>query len=275
MTLGDAGAVAREPVRLPADPARQPTALDALASDVARTLPAGSSAAGEQPKFLALTEQGRHVLVKFTPPRGTPFGDRWGDLLHAEVLASRVLRRYGVPVATAAIVESDRRTYLVSERFDRVGERGRRHVVSVGAAHAGFVAGSFPGWSAACEALHRQRRLSAQDAARVTALQQFGHLIGNTDMHAGNLGLFVLLEPAQRGRFTLAPVYDMLPMRWRPDAAFGGARDYAPFEPEPISAGSAAAVPARAYWRELAVHDRVSEPLREVAAEMAERLAAR
>ncbi|MFO1297307.1 MAG: hypothetical protein U1F25_13120 [Rubrivivax sp.] len=26
-----------------------------------------------------------------------------------------------------------------------------------------------------------------------------------------------------RGRFTLAPVYDMLPMRWRPDLLSGGA----------------------------------------------------
>lgn len=41
---------------------------DALAADVAATLPAGSSAGGEQAKFLTQVDE-RHVLVKFSPPR--------------------------------------------------------------------------------------------------------------------------------------------------------------------------------------------------------------
>ena len=56
--------------RVPMDSKQAGTVLDGLALDIARTLPAGSSAGGEQPKFLALLESGEHVLVKFTPPRG-------------------------------------------------------------------------------------------------------------------------------------------------------------------------------------------------------------
>jgi len=274
ITLGEPAAAAQH-LPLPLAPARLAAALDALAVDVARTLPAGSSAGGEQPKFLSLLENGQHVLVKFTPPKGTPFGDRWSDLLHAEALASSVLARHGVPVAATHVVDSGARSYLISERFDRVGERGRRHAVSVGSAHHAFVADSYANWGATCEALAQQRRLSKEDAARAVALLQFGRLIGNSDMHSGNLALMVRPEDLSRPRFSLAPVYDMLPMRWRPDPMLGGAPDYTAFEPDAISAGSAAAVPAHEFWAELAAHDRVSRGLRAVAREMSERIAPR
>jgi hypothetical protein len=270
------GEPARPPAHapLPTESKRLAASLDALAVDVARTLPAGSSAGGEQPKFLALLEDGRHILVKFTPPRGTPFGDRWSDLLHAEALASQVLSDFGVSVAASAVLESATRTYLLSERFDRIGERGRKHVVSVGAAHGAFVADSYTHWGASCDALARQRRLSSEDAARALALLRFGRLIGNADMHSGNLGLLVRAQDMARGRFSLAPVYDMLPMRWRPDAALGGAPEYSAFEPDPVSAGSSAAAPAREFWARLAEHDKASRALRRVASEMSERLPA-
>jgi hypothetical protein len=275
ITIGDAWAsppatAAHAP--LPTAPQQLPAALDALAADVARTLPAGSSAGGEQPKFLALLDDGRHVLVKFTPPRGTPFGDRWADLLHAEALASQVLAEHGVDVAGTRVVESAQRGYLLSARFDRIGARGRRHVVPVGAAHQAFVADAYVNWAASTEALARQRRLPALDARRAEALLHFGRLIGNTDMHSGNLGLFVAPRDLAKGRFTLAPVYDMLPMRWRPEAALGGAADYTPFEPDARSAVSAARAPARDFWQRLAAHDRASRALRGVAAQMADRL---
>ena len=62
----------------------------------------------------------------------------------------------------------------------------------------------------------------------------FGRLIGNSDMHSGNAGLFVKGESLQemlQGKFSLAPVYDMLPMRWKPDAMMG-VFGYEPFEPD-------------------------------------------
>jgi hypothetical protein len=257
---------------LPSSGARQAAALDALAADVAATLPAGSSAGGEQPKFLALREDGCHLLVKFSPPRGTPFGERWSDLLQAEALAGHVLADHGVAVARAAVVETPARTYLLSERFDRIGPGGRRHVVPVGAAHRAFVADAYSHWTATCAALARQRRLPPLDAERAAALRHFGRLIGNTDMHGGNLGLFVEPQHLASGRFALAPVYDMLPMRWRPDPATGGNPDYAPFEPDAASAASSAAIPARDFWKRLADHAGVSKALRRTATAMAARL---
>ena len=274
ITLGDP--VRHQPLSpLMADDEPQlAAALDRMADTVAETLPAGSSAAGEQPKFLALLEGGRHVLVKFSPPRGTPFGDRWHDLLHAECLAASVLHQHGVQVASSRIVESRRRTFLVSDRFDRIGAHGRLHAVSVGDIHRAFVADRYSHWAATAQALSRQGRLSALQAEQVAALRAFGQLIGNTDMHSGNLSFFVTLEDLAKGRFTLAPVYDMLPMRWRPDPVLGGAGEYGAFEPEAAAVTGPAAGPALAFWQRLQAHAPVSAGLRRVAAEMTRRIPA-
>jgi hypothetical protein len=177
-----------------------------------------------------------------------------------------------VDVAETRVVDSAQRRYLISARFDRIGARGRRHVVAVGAAHQAFVPDAYVHWAASCEALARQRRLSPLDARRAEALLHFGRLIGNTDMHSGNLGFFVAPEDLAKGRFRLAPVYDMLPMRWRPDAVLGGAADYSPFEPDARSLGSPAAGPARVFWQRLAALDGASRALRGVAAAMADKL---
>ena len=272
----------------PADLAARAVRYDALSADVAATLPAGSSAGGEQAKFLTRLASGERVLVKFSPPRGTSFGERWHDLLHAEALALQVLGEHGVEVAQSRVIESATRTYLESVRFDRSGAqalgphtlgphaRGRRHLVALDAIHAGFVEGSRQNWAATCDALAVQRRLSPADARAVRALFDFGHLIGNTDMHFGNLSLWAD-DPAS-GRFALAPLHDMLPMRWRPDG-FHGLQDYAPFEPQrrqglPDDGGTSARSVAQVFWQRAATHPPLSQPLRAVAAEMMRRLQA-
>ncbi len=254
--------------------------LDAMALDVARTLPAGSSAGGEQPKFLAVLQGDRsapgdvqHVIVKFTPPHDTPFGQRWRDLLLAEHLASEILARHGIAAARTRIESTPTRTYLISERFDRFGAHGRRHAVAIGEVHRAFVPDSYANWVATSAALARQGRLPQADHQTVTTLLAFGRLIGNTDMHSGNLALFVALPDLLKGRFTLAPAYDMLPMRWRPNASLGGNPDYAPFEPDHASLSSPAVAPAQVWWSALADHPDISPALRRVAAEMARRVA--
>lgn len=272
---GNAGDAQAAPLLLATDASLGP-GLDALAADVAQTLPAGSSAGGEQPKFLAATHDGQHVLVKFSPPRGTPFGERWSDLLQAEQLCADVLRRHGMAAAASKLVQSKNRTYLLGERFDRIGARARRHVLALGAVHAAFVPGGYDGWASSCEALARQGRLSEQDAQEASCRQQFGRLIGNSDMHSGNLGLFAqgnsLFEIA-KGRFALAPSYDMLPMRWKPDPATG-LHDYGPFDTYGIHAGPAARTAAHDFWTSLSTHEGVSSPLRQSASEMALRIGA-
>ncbi len=244
---------------------------DRLAADVNATLPPGSSAGGEQAKFLARRADGQPLLVKFTPPRGSPFGERWHDLLHAEALALALLAEQGVAVAKARIVQTAQRTYLESERFDRLGAQGRRHVVPLHAVHDAFVPDAMLSWAASAEALVRQKRLPREADVQVRALMQFGRLIGNSDMHFGNLSLAVAREDVPRGRFTLAPLYDMLPMRWRPDPSSGSMWMTA-FTPEPIDLLSAARPLALEYWRRLESHPPISREFRELAATMVQRL---
>lgn len=268
LQLGEPGPAAGSPPAARADPAQR---YDELAEAVARSLPAGSSAGGEQAKFLARLSSGEHVIVKFSPPRGTPFGERWHDLLHAEHLALTVLAAHGVPVARSRVVESGSRTFLESERFDRVGAAGRRHAVPLHAVHDAFVPGARVHWGETCAALARQRRVPPQVPAQVDALLRFGRLIGNSDMHFGNLSLLVERDAVRQGRFTLAPLYDMLPMRWRPNVLSG---DLAllPFEPSPLDRQSASSTLAREFWQRAHALGALSRPFRALAGTMAQRL---
>ncbi len=175
-------------------------------------------------------------------------------------------------MAKARIVCSRHRTYLISERFDRIGRSGRIHVVAIGDVHDAFVRGGSMTWVDSARTLAGQRRLEPIHVARIDALHRFGRLIGNTDMHSGNLGLLVELENIKRARFSLAPVYDMLPMRWRPEPMRIGDVGYTPFEPDRAALSASAIRPARLFWQRLAGVDAVSAPLRRVAADMAGRL---
>ncbi|MEJ8838100.1 HipA domain-containing protein [Ramlibacter sp. AN1133] len=253
-------------LRLAAD--RIDEQLDAAAETVATTLPAGSSAGGEQPKFLAQLEDRGPVIVKFSPPLDTPGGRRWSDLLYAEQLASSTLARHGLAAAGAQMRQTAQRAYLISERFDRIAATGRRHVVSIGNAHRAFVHGVYRNWAESCEALASRGSLAREDADRARTLLDFGRLIGNTDMHSGNLALFVQLQDVRKGRFRLAPVYDMLPMRWRPDARSGGVAEYTRFAPDGGALASPAAPMAREFWQALAALPAVSRKLRTVAGQM-------
>ena len=268
---------------VPANQKRRLTAYEQVAGDVTKTLPAGSSAAGEQAKFLAEIDgpdgdgsngdepEGRHVLVKFAPPRDTPFGERWNDLLHAEALALPVLAGHDIGAATARVLATAQRTLLESKRFDRIGTRGARHVVALDAIHEAFVPGPRQHWAATCDVLARSNRLPEEDARRVRLLRSFGRLIGNTDMHFGNLSLFVERHDLGRGRFRLAPVYDMLPMRWRPDPV-AGTLDDLPFEPESIDLQGEARRWAVELWDAVATHADISRRFRALARAMRQRL---
>ena len=248
-----------------------PADWDALADATTRMGPVGSSAGGEQAKFLTRDAEGHALLVKFSPPRPSPFGTRWHDLLHAEAVALAVLGEHGVAVAQTHVVEGARRTFLASRRFDRHGAQGRSHVVPLHAVHDAFVPSPRQHWAATCAALAQQRRLPAEAAAQARSLLQFGRLIGNTDMHFGNLSLRVALADIARGRFTLAPLYDMLPMRWRPDV-HSGELGPLPFTPNPADQQSAAGPVALVFWQRCARSSAMSDEFKALARTMALRL---
>jgi hypothetical protein len=173
----------------------------------------GSSAGGEQPKFTCAgrAEDGQisHVLVKFSPPlaEGT-VARRWGDLLVCEHLALETLRAADLPAARSSLLEIGGRIMLEVQRFDRTA-RGRIGIVSAAAIEAQFVGGAGT-WMQLGTTLAAQGRLAQADAARLATMELFGAMIGNSDMHLGNVSFFT------DERFALAPTYDMLPMRLAP-----------------------------------------------------------
>jgi hypothetical protein len=233
----------------------------------------GSSAAGEQPKFTATLRGARagqtSVIVKFSPPPTTASGKRWADLLVAECVAGEALRAHGHAAASSRLLQFENRSYLEVERFDRVGERGRQGLVSLGALDDEFV-GERRGWSESAAVLLRLGMIQPEEARELRFLAAFGELIANTDMHLGNASFLM----DDMGRLQLAPVYDMLPMMYAP------LREEVPREPRrwptpgPATADQwAAAVPvARDYWSRMADDRRASADFRRIAVRYAQRL---
>ena len=260
---------------LPDIPAlNDPSLMEALnreAEAIIDALPVGSSAGGEQPKFLA-RQGSKSVIVKFSPPVATPYGRRWSDLLFCEAIASDVLRRSGFQAAVNHTVETDERAFLISERFDRTEGFGRRHVVSLGAAHKGLVNESYQNWGVTAEKLAQRKALSRHDAKAAQTILEFGRLIGNTDMHSGNLAFYVNLGNLKRG-LSLAPAYDMLPMRWSPNVQQQYLTEYTPFHLDERSLGGDAAPMAMDFWLSVSVQGKISLPLRQVAKVMADKVA--
>jgi hypothetical protein len=185
----------------------------ALAEAAERGEVAGSSAGGEQPKFSAYN--GRHVLVKFTAPSDNAVTGRWRDLLLAEHLAGRVLIDSGLPAVESRIVDFGPRRFLEVERFDRLGPLGRRAVHSLTALDSEFVGDAISPWPVLAARLATAGVITTEAAELATIFHAFGALIGNTDMHNGNLSFI-----SEHGRpYKIAPAYDMLPMAFRPSGA--------------------------------------------------------
>jgi hypothetical protein len=228
----------------------------------------GSSAAGEQPKFTACirgeNQSAEHVIVKFSGRAGRPEDRRWADLLAAEHLAALLLNENGIPAAATDLLHAGGRVFLEARRFDRQGLHGRRGLVSLGALDAAFYGEPHTPWTAAAARLQAGGWLTPEDEDRLTVLWWFGTLIGNTDMHYGNVSLF--LEPSRPLR--LAPVYDMLPMLYRPDPE-GGLPERAfnppPPVPEAMEPWSRALELAGAYWERLSQAQNISADFRAIA----------
>ena len=85
-----------------------------------------------------------------------------------------------------------------------------RHAVALDGIHEAFVGGPMQHWAASADVLAMQRRVSAGDAQRVRLWRAFGRLLGNSDMHFGNLSLWAD-EPASGA--LLRHAVDELPAR--------------------------------------------------------------
>lgn len=227
---------------------------------------AGSSAAGEQPKFIAYDNKQGHLIVKYSPATSTPIADRIRDLLRAEYWALNALNALGVQVANCDLftlnTKEGSRLCLESQRFDRIGTRGRRHSLSLSMIDAEFV-GEGLSWSKVAQKLHQHQLITSSDLEKIIIAETFGSWIGNTDMHLGNLSL-----TPKDSYFSLLPIYDMLPMCFYPHDQSLSVRKITP----PLKTKDNAfcweetRVVARRYFREIAEKKTFSPDFRDLVA---------
>jgi len=213
-----------------------------------------SSAGGEQPKFTACIRRPddsfKHAIVKFSGSLQTDAGRRWAELLSAEAIAAEELSHIGLPSANSQLIKSEQRAYLEVERFDRAGSQGRICTLSLRSLIAGLGGELEQRWSRSCQTLVRDGWLSETDSERAATYEHFGHLIGNSDMHLGNLSVF--LTP--QFPLTLCPLYDMLPMRYAPQRSGDLPTkpiDVRPPRPEELPHWKPAAQAAVSFWTRL------------------------
>lgn len=229
--------------------------------------PAGSSAAGEQPKFSTLIEKNGslcQVLVKFSPPVSTPEGERWSDLLICEQIALNIMQEVGISAARSRLFTIGGRTFLESERFDRVGRIGRLPLYSLGVIDDQFF-GRRDSWASMAGRMEQAGMIPSDESGSLIWLDLFGAFIANSDRHFGNISV----QPVDGSfsRFRIAPAYDMLPMHYRPRQ--GEELTFAPFTPPPItivrtSMVESALQHAAIFWKRVADDVRLSPLFRDL-----------
>ncbi|WP_035055428.1 type II toxin-antitoxin system HipA family toxin YjjJ [Andreprevotia chitinilytica] len=235
----------------------------------------GSSAGGEQPKFTATisTEHGpQAVLVKFSAPDINAASQRWASLLVAEHLALQTLAAADLPASQSELLQSERQTFLQLQRFDRIGLYGRRGVVSLAALDHGFIGRAGDNWPQLTGSLAAQRIITPESDAIAQRLHAFGVLIGNSDMHHGNLSFL------HDGNLplTIAPAYDMLPMHYAPRAS-GHLPEALPelalATPPNLDVWAEVLPHAQNYWRQVGADTRIDDGFRTIAGQWQARLA--
>ena len=215
---------------------------------------------------IAVGDGTEHVIVKFSGDSNTAASRRSSDLLRSEAIALVVvedLLHIQAAIAGCAFLEG--RAFLLVDRFDRVGLKGRRSMCSLASVDAEFLGMGNPDWDKAADKLYAMRLIDKATQSAMRILWYFGKMIGNTDMHSGNISF----EMADNGKLQLCPVYDMLPMRYAPHRN-GEVPELTPvplfittpgYEAELTKAREAALV----FWREVQVDEAISEDFNAIA----------
>lgn len=233
---------------------------------------AGSSAGGEFPKFTAVREldgEPAHVIVKFSGSDESPGTRRWSDLLVCEHLAASCIPHLpGLVASSSSIHKAGGRTFLEVVRFDRHGARGRSALCSWAAVNNNWIGLGARPWTEGAAHLLDRGLIDTGTRDAIERLWHFGQLIGNTDMHDGNLS-FVPNAPGLR----LAPVYDMLPMLYAPQRGVElPERNFSPRLPLPAERThwQQAAQAAIDFWRRASNDKRISDDFRKSCARNAQ-----
>ena len=142
-------------------------------------------------------------------------------------------------------------------------------MVSWFALNAAFVGDAGRPWAEAVRPLVLRGWLSADEVDRILRTWLFGQLIGNTDMHDGNLSLIPVTDGSGT-EFKVASIYDMLPMMYAPVRGVElPPRSYVPRLPLPAEreAWQEAADAALVFWSMAAIDDRISAEFRQTCAD--------
>lgn len=248
------------------DAAQRLARYPAIARDLLSFGPGGSSAAGEQPKFLATRQDADRltpVLVKFSPPTNESVGRRVADLLIAEHTAMLVLRDNGIATPTASILSSEERVFFEVERFDREDIAHRIGQVCLESLDMQFAGTDMTSWTVSVVILAAKGMIPTDVVPRVCWLETFGRIIGNTDMHFGNLA-FVM---DGTNIIALSPAYDMVPMYYHPRQAEipAGEHPLPGLGPEIADVAGGTVTAAIDFWTRLSLDKRISRGFRDIA----------
>src|SRR5690554_3087365 len=113
------------------------------------------------------------------------------------------------------MVHAGDRTFLESVRSDRHDRSGRSAVCTWAAISYAWFGLAGRAWTEGAASLRARGLIEPHIAEDIACLWHFGRLIANSDMHDGNLS-FRPCRIGSRSGFTLAPVFDMLPMQYAP-----------------------------------------------------------
>lgn len=122
-------------------------------------------------------------------------------------------------------------------------------------------------WSDGADALLDANYISQETAKQIKLLEHFGRLIGNSDMHDGNLAFLPGMQ--------LAPAYDMLPMMYAPQRGVELVeREFNPPLPLPKERHdwALAAEAAIVFWFRVGADARISVHFRDIAKSNAEQI---
>jgi serine/threonine-protein kinase HipA len=159
---------------------------------------AASSPGGARPK-LVIDDGGVGAIAKLGSSR-----DRV-DMVRVEAACLALARQAGLPVPDCRVAELGRHAALLVARFDRVGDTGRRHMLSMQTL-LGADDWYQLGYADLADALRRVSARPEDDLPTLYRQAVLNALIGNTDDHLKN---FTLLHEPEGWR--LSPAYDLTP----------------------------------------------------------------
>ena len=162
------------------------------------------------------------------------------------------------------MLQAGGRTFLEAVRFDRHGTRGRSALCSWAAFNFAWFGLAGRPWTEGSAKLLERGLIDVDTSHAITRLWHFGQLIGNTDMHDGNLS-FTPRGSGSGSTLNLAPVYDMLPMLYAPQRGVElPPVTFAPRLPLPAERESwqLAASAAIQFWDQAADDTRISAEFR-------------